>query len=115
MSWVTRMNDTIDYVSLFQTNAEQLRAYLADSWPISQERLVARQQYEELLKNMVRRAKAVGCDPDMIEPDFASLLSHFVQQNVDTDASMSRSRPSISANSVTRAWLAGIAARSASL
>ena len=49
MSWVTRMNDTIDYVSLFQTNAEQLRTYLADSWPISQERLVARQQYEELL------------------------------------------------------------------
>jgi hypothetical protein len=86
MSWVTRMNDTIDYVSLFQMNAVQLRTYLADSWPISEERLLARQQYEELLKNMVRRAKAVGCDPGMIEPDLTSLLNLFVRQNVDADA-----------------------------
>jgi integrase len=86
MSWVTRMNDTIDYVSLFQMNAVQLRTYLADSWPISEERLLARQQYEELLKNMTRRAKAVGFDPEMIEPDLTSLLNLFVRQNVDADA-----------------------------
>lgn len=86
MNWVTRMNDTFDYVSLFQINAVQLRTYLADGWPISEGRLVARQQYEELLKNMVRRARAEGCDPGMIEPDFTSHLNLFVRQNVDAEA-----------------------------
>jgi hypothetical protein len=85
MTWVHRMNDTVDYVSLFEKNAVQLRQYLADAWPISEERLVARRNYEELLKNMGRRARAVGCDPTMIEPDFQSLLNHFVRQNVDAE------------------------------
>jgi len=30
--------------------------------------------YEELLRNMVRRAKATGCDPAMIEPDYFALF-----------------------------------------
>jgi hypothetical protein len=85
MTWVHRMNDTVDFVSLFQKNALQLRHYLADAWPISEERLVARRNYEELLKNMMRRARAVGCDPTMIEPDFRTFLNHFVRQNVDAE------------------------------
>lgn len=62
MASVHRMNESIDYVSLFQKNAVELRAYLRDAWPVSEERLVARRNYEELLKNMARRAKAAGCD-----------------------------------------------------
>ncbi len=85
MTWVHRMNDTNDYVSLFEKNALQVRQYLADTWPISEERLVARRNYEELLKNMVRRARAVGCDTTMIEPDFQSLLNYLVRQNVDAE------------------------------
>lgn len=61
MAWVHRMNESVDYVSLFEKNAAELRTYLRDAWPISEERLVARQNYEELLKNMARRARAVGC------------------------------------------------------
>lgn len=86
MNWVHRMNDSVDFVSLFQKNAYELRHYLADSWPISQERLVARRNYEELLKNMARRARADGCDPAMIEPDYFGLFQHFVRQNVDAEA-----------------------------
>ena len=86
MTSVHRMNDTVDFVSLFQKNAQQLRQYLGDAWPISEERLVARRNYEELLKNMVRRARSVDCDPTMIEPDFQSLLNNFVRQNVDAEA-----------------------------
>ena len=85
MTWIHRMNDTIDYVSLFEKNALQLRQYLADAWPVSAERLVGRRNYEELLKNMVRRARSVGCDPTMVEPDFQALLNHFVRQNVDAE------------------------------
>ena len=86
MTWVTRMNDTIDYVSLFQKNTGQLQVYLSDAWPIAEERFVARRNYEELLKNMVRRARAVGCDPSMVEPEFQAPLAHFVRQNVDAEA-----------------------------
>lgn len=85
MSWLARMNETSDYVSLVEQNAMNLRSYLRDSWPISMSRLVARQQYEEMLKNMVRRAKAMGCDPDMISPEFAASMNQFVRQNVDAE------------------------------
>jgi integrase len=85
MTWVLRMNDSIDHVSLLEKNAIQLRHYLEDDWPISEERFIARRNYEELLKNMVRRARADGCDPTMIEPDFQTLLNHFVRQNVDVE------------------------------
>lgn len=85
MAWVHRMNESIDYVSLFQKNAVELRAYLRDAWPVSEERLVARRNYEELLKNMARRAKAAGCDPAMIEPDYFTLFQRFVKQNVEAE------------------------------
>jgi hypothetical protein len=83
MAWVHRMNESVDYVSLFERNAAELRTYLRDAWPISEERLIARQNYEDLLKNMARRARAVGCDPAMIEPEYFALFERFVRQNVD--------------------------------
>jgi hypothetical protein len=85
MAWVHSMNDTVDYVSLFQKNAIHLRQYLSDAWPLPEQRLVARRNYEELLKNMTHRARAVGCDPAMIEPDYFQLFQHFVKQNVEAE------------------------------
>ncbi|WP_336054916.1 DUF6538 domain-containing protein [Nitratireductor sp. CH_MIT9313-5] len=86
LGWIHRMNDSIDYVSLFQKNVRELEAYLQDPWPLSPERLQARQNYEELLKNLNRRAQAANCDPTMIEPDFIDLLNLFVRQNVDAES-----------------------------
>lgn len=83
MGWLHRMNESVDYVTMFQKNAAELQRYLTDQWPIAEERLVARQRYEELLKNLVRRARAAGCDPAMIEPDYHVLFQRFVRQNLD--------------------------------
>ncbi len=58
---------------------------MVDAWPIPAERLVAR-RYVTLLKSVVRRARPVGCDPTMVEPDFQALLNHFVRQNVDAES-----------------------------
>lgn len=79
------MNDTTDYPALFRTNVLQLSTYLQDAWPISDDRLFARKNYEELLKNLNRRAQAAGCAADMIEPEFPELLKLFVQQNVEAE------------------------------
>ncbi|QKV17054.1 site-specific integrase [Oricola thermophila] len=86
IGWVHRMNDSTDFVSLFQKNVRELRNYLQDAWPLSEERLQARRNYEELLKNLTRRAKAAGCDPTMLEPDYLDLFKAFVAQNVDAEA-----------------------------
>jgi integrase len=86
MGWLNRMNESIDYVSLFEKNTVQLRTYLADVFPFPEERLVARRNYEELLKNLSRRAKIEGCDPDMLDPECQRLFEHFVRQNVDAEA-----------------------------
>lgn len=53
LGWFHRMNDSADYPSLIEKNVAQLRAYLQDAWPISDERLFARRSYEELLKNLI--------------------------------------------------------------
>lgn len=86
MGWIHRMNDSTDYVSLFQKNVYELKNYLQDAWPLSEERLQARRNYEELLKNLTRRAKAAGCDPSMLEPDYFGLFNSFVVQNADADS-----------------------------
>lgn len=86
LGWFHRMNDSANYPSLIEKNVAQLRAYLRDAWPISDERLFARRSYEELLKNLNRKAQAAGCEPDMIEPEFPALLKTFVQQNVEAEA-----------------------------
>lgn len=85
IGWLHRMNDTPDFTRLIELNVRELRTYLADRWPVAEDRLQARRNYEELLKNLNRRAKAAGCDPDMIEPGYIQLLNRFVQQNVDAE------------------------------
>lgn len=86
LGWFHRMNDSIDYASLFEKNVAEIRTYIQDVWPISDERLFARRNYEELLKNLNRRAQAAGCEPDIIEPEFPTLFRTFVQQNVEAEA-----------------------------
>lgn len=85
LPWLHRMNESPDYASLFYKNIIELGNFLDDQLPITDERLFARRNYEELLKNLVRRAKAVGCEPDIIEPDFPILLKAFIQQNVEAE------------------------------
>src|SRR5690606_15064377 len=51
---------------------------------------VARRLYEEMLKNLIRRSKAVGCDPDMVEPGFQELFNRFVRQNVEAEGWLRR-------------------------
>jgi integrase len=90
MGWFHRMNDSTDFVALFQRNVVELQRYLQDSWPISDERLFARKSYEELLKNLTRKAMASGCDPQMVEPDYFELFKRFVSQNVDAESWLRR-------------------------
>lgn len=85
IGWVHRMNDSTDFVTLLQKNVVELQRYLQDAWPISDERLFARKSYEELLKNLTRKAQAAGCDPHMVEPDYLELFKRFVTQNVDAE------------------------------
>lgn len=82
LNWFLVMNESVDFPSLFEKNVTQLRTYLQDSWPISEDRLHARIRYEELLKNLRRRAEAAGWPADIIEPEFFDLLKTFVEQNV---------------------------------
>jgi hypothetical protein len=73
-------------VDLFQKNVLQLRVYLSDAFPIPDEGLFSRHNYEELLKSLTRRARAQGCDPDMIDAEFRTLFVRFVRQNVEAEA-----------------------------
>ena len=86
LAWFHRMNDSIDYPSLFAKNVRTLDGYLKDEWPISSERLVARQRYEELLKNFRRRAEAAGFVPGEVDPEFHQMFAQFVRQNVEAEA-----------------------------
>lgn len=85
MGWVHRMNESTDFVTLLQKNVVELQRYLQDAWPVTDERLFARKNYEELLKNLTRKAQAAGCDPEMVEPDYFDLFKRFVVQNVDAE------------------------------
>jgi hypothetical protein len=57
------MNDSIDYPALFDKNARQLQTYLADRLPLTEDRVFARRSYEEMLKNLNRRAQAFTIRP----------------------------------------------------
>lgn len=84
--WFHRMNDSVDYKSLFEKNSLQLRQYLTDAWPLSDERLFARRNYEELFKNLRRRAEAAGYDVALFAPDCFDLFKLLVEQNVEAEA-----------------------------
>ena len=86
MGWVHRMNESVDYVSLFEKNVRQLRLYLEDKWPPDRDRLFARENYEELLKNFNRRAQAAGFEPAVFDPGYLELFRTFVGQNVQVAA-----------------------------
>ncbi|GAA4523186.1 hypothetical protein GCM10023174_04750 [Chelativorans composti] len=90
LSWILRMNESINFVDLFQKNVVELRQYLSDQLPISEERLHARLHYEEMLKNLRRRALARDCDPEMIAPEFTILFKRFVAQNVEAEGWLRR-------------------------
>jgi hypothetical protein len=79
------MNDSVDYVSLSEKNIVERRAYLSDAVPLTEERLVARRNYEEPLKNLSRRANTAGCDPGMVDPEYQALFKRFVRQNVEPE------------------------------
>ena len=84
--WFHRMTDSIDYKSLFAKNKLQLQQYVNDAWPLSDERLFARKNYEELFKNLRRRGEAAGYDVNLFAPDCFELFRLFVEQNVEAEA-----------------------------
>jgi len=86
LAWIYRMNDSVDYPDLIEKNVAQLRIYLSDAVPFSEERLLARRHYEELLKNLTRRAEAQGWDIDMLNPDYRPLFKRFVWENTEVEA-----------------------------
>ena len=65
LGWVYGMNDSIDFAALFAKNVRQLQTYLSDPLPLSDDRLFARRSYEEMLKNLNRRAQARDSDPNV--------------------------------------------------
>lgn len=90
LGWIYGMNDSIDYPALFEKNARQLQTYLADRLPLDEDRLFARRSYEEMLKNLNRRAQARDFDPNIIDPHYRALLDAFVTQNVEAEAQLRR-------------------------
>jgi hypothetical protein len=86
MGWVHRINDSVDYVSLSEKNIIERRVYLSDAFALTEERLVARRNYEEPLKNLSRRAKAAGCDPGMIDPEYQRYSNASFGKNVEPEA-----------------------------
>ncbi|MFK4823578.1 DUF6538 domain-containing protein [Paenochrobactrum sp. BZR 588] len=85
MLWILRMTDALDYPSLFSKNIIELRNYLKDQPPLSDERLFARKNYEELLKNMMRRAQAKELGFIEHQTELRQLFNIFVQQNVEAE------------------------------
>lgn len=85
LSWLLPMNDAPDYMHLFQLNVRDLARCVCEPEPLSEDRLVARQRYEELLKNMNRRAQAAGFDVTIPFPEYHQLFTQFVQQNVQAE------------------------------
>ena len=86
LGWILAMNDSPDYPALFRHNVHQLKSYLADTGSVDEDRLFARKSFEELLKNLNRRAKAAGYDPTVKEPAYNDLFQSFVAQNVSLEA-----------------------------
>lgn len=86
MLWILRMIDAPDYASLFSKNIIELRNYLNEQPPFSDEKLFARKNYEELLKNMMRRAQAKELGFIEHQTELRQLLNIFVQQNVEAEA-----------------------------
>ena len=86
LGWVYGMNDSIDFSALFARNVRQLRSYLDDRLPLTEDRLFARRSYEELLKNLNRRAQARDLDPKILAPDYRALFEAFVAQNIEAEA-----------------------------
>jgi len=81
LGWVYGMNDSIDFPALFEKNVRQLQTYLAD-------RLFARRSYEELLKNLNRRAQARDVEPAVHDPHYRALFDALVAQNVEAEAQL---------------------------
>lgn len=86
LSWLLPMNDVPDYMHLFQLNVRDLAERVREASPFPEHRLYARQQYEELLKNLNRRALAAGFDVTVPYPEYRELFNLFVKQNADTEA-----------------------------
>ena len=75
----------IDFAALFAKNVRQLQTYLSDPLPLTDDRLFARRSYEEMLKNLNRRAQARDFDPNAREPGYRELFEAFVEQNVEAE------------------------------
>lgn len=88
MGWICGMNDSIDYATLFEKNVRQLQTYLAERPPFDEDRLFARRSYEEMLKNLNRRAQANGVEPNVVDPHYRALFDAFVAQNVEAEAQL---------------------------
>lgn len=96
LGWVYGMNDSIDFAVLFAKNIRQLQTYFSDPLPLSDDRLFARRSYEEMLKNLNRRAQARDFDPNASEPRFRGLIEAFVEQNLKAET-LSRQREKMAA------------------
>ncbi len=96
LGWVYGMNDSIDFAALFAKNVRQLQTYLSDPLPLSDDRLFARRSYEEMLKNLNRRAQARDFDPNASEPRYRALFEAFVEQNLEAET-LSRQREKMAA------------------
>ena len=85
LGWIYGMNDSVDFAALFAKNVRQLQSYLGDHLPVSDERLFARRNYEELLKNLNRRAQAREFEVSVAEPGYRALFEAFVAQNLEAE------------------------------
>ncbi len=81
LRWIHPMNDSDSHLALIAKNVNDLRAYVMDIAPITEDVLQARKIYEEALRNMNRRAKAQGFEPEILHPGYYQLFHTFVSQN----------------------------------
>ncbi|SCZ43875.1 hypothetical protein SAMN03080610_03144 [Afifella marina DSM 2698] len=87
LPWVFSMNDSINYGDLFARNLREIRNYLSQS-VLDEDALFARHAFEEMLKNLNRRAEAQGAHPAVVAPDYFMLFQQFVQQNVRAESTL---------------------------
>ena len=82
LPWVLDVVDSVDFSDLFLKSMRRLDEYAASEAAADADVLHARRRFEELLKNLHRRAQAAGFDPESAVPNWLSLINWFVSENV---------------------------------
>ncbi|PZQ10028.1 MAG: hypothetical protein DI565_20215 [Ancylobacter novellus] len=92
LPWVLDVVESTNFHDLFFRSARRLDEYAFAEPRIDDDTLLARRAFEEMLKNLNRRAQAAGFDPKSADPDWLVLVKEFVDENVRIAAELGKAR-----------------------